>query len=91
MAQFPREAARGLLHLGLGRPEQAILPLERLAQQADLIRFDQPAIYCWLPDLIEAYVKVGRIGDAQALMFLLRESVGLNVVEQGDVIYVEAR
>ena len=32
-----------------------------------------------------------RIGDAQALMFLLRESVGLNVVEQGDVIYVEAR
>ena len=32
-----------------------------------------------------------RIGDAQALMFLLRESLGLNVVEQGDVIYVEAR
>jgi len=32
-----------------------------------------------------------RIGDAQALMFLLRESVGLNVVEQSDVIYVEAR
>jgi transmembrane sensor len=32
-----------------------------------------------------------RIGDAQALMFMLRESFGLNVVEQGDVIYVEAR
>jgi transmembrane sensor len=32
-----------------------------------------------------------RIGDAQALVFLLRESLGLNVVEQGDVIYVEAR
>ena len=32
-----------------------------------------------------------RIGDAQALMFMLRESFGLNVVEQGGAIYVEAR
>ena len=32
-----------------------------------------------------------RIGDTRALMFLLRESLGLNVVEQEDVIFVEAR
>jgi ATP/maltotriose-dependent transcriptional regulator MalT len=68
MAQFPREAARGLLHLGLGRAEQAILPLERLTREADRIGLDQPAIYCWLPDLVEAYVKAGRVADAAALM-----------------------
>lgn len=68
MAQFPREAARGLLHLGLGRAEQAIPPLERLTREADQIGFEQPAIYCWLPDLVEAYVKAGRIVDATALM-----------------------
>jgi len=32
-----------------------------------------------------------RIGDTTAIMFMLRESFGLNVVEQGDMIYVEAR
>ena len=32
-----------------------------------------------------------RIGDTRALMFLLRESLGLNVVEQEGVIFVEAR
>jgi transmembrane sensor len=32
-----------------------------------------------------------RIGDAEALMFLLRESFGMYVMEQGGVIYVEAR
>jgi transmembrane sensor len=32
-----------------------------------------------------------RIGDTRALMFLLRESLGLNVVEQDGSIFVEAR
>jgi DNA-binding CsgD family transcriptional regulator len=68
LVKFPREAARGLLELSLGRAEQAILPLLRLVLAEDRQGLHEPAMFSWLPDLIEAYVKTGRTAEATDLL-----------------------
>lgn len=68
LVKFPREAARGLLELSLGRAEQAILPLLRLVMAEDRQGLLEPAMFGWLPDLIEAYVKTGRVAEATDLL-----------------------
>ena len=68
LVKFPREAARGLLELSLGRADQAILPLVRLVLAEDRQGLHEPAVFGWLPDLVEAYVKTGRTAEATALL-----------------------
>jgi class 3 adenylate cyclase/DNA-binding CsgD family transcriptional regulator len=58
------ESTLGLLELGLGRPREAIGPLEQLADQARRHRLAEPGVIQWAPDLIEAYVRAGRPHDA---------------------------
>ena len=53
-------AALGLLELGRGDPEAAIValePVERIVQEGKL---GEPWLVQWAPDLIEAYSRVGR-------------------------------
>jgi DNA-binding CsgD family transcriptional regulator len=61
-------SALGLLELGHGRGEHAIVQLERLAQRAVEHGLREPAVIQWTPDLIEAYVRAGRLGDAERLL-----------------------
>jgi DNA-binding CsgD family transcriptional regulator len=57
-------AARGLLALGLGNIEQAIVHLEQVAAEAERTGLHDPTVVPWAPDLIEALVRAGRPGDA---------------------------
>ena len=68
LVRFPRDAARGLWHLTMGRPEQAIEPLTRLVHAEDRLGLREPAVFGWLPDLVEAYVKTGQPDAAAALL-----------------------
>ena len=58
------ESTLGLLELGLGRPREAVGQLEQLADQVRRHRLAEPGVIQWAPDLIEAYVRVGRRDDA---------------------------
>ena len=58
--------ARGLLFLGLGRPEEALPELARLAEVARLFGLGDPNVIRWAPDLVEVYVRVGRTAEAEA-------------------------
>jgi DNA-binding CsgD family transcriptional regulator len=68
LVRFPRDAARGLWHLTMGRAEQAIEPLTRLVHAEDRLGLREPAVFGWLPDLVEAYVKTGQTDAAAALL-----------------------
>jgi hypothetical protein len=68
LSTFPREAARGLLDLNLGRAEQAILPLQRLLLAEDRQGLHEPAMFGWFPDLVEVFVKTGRAAVATDLV-----------------------
>jgi DNA-binding CsgD family transcriptional regulator len=57
-------AALGLLELSLGRSQEAVAVLElveRSMAQSDVV---EPSLLEWIPDLIEAYIRVDRIDDA---------------------------
>ena len=55
----------GLLELGLGRNADAIGHLELLARRVRDKGLGEPGVIQWAPDLIEAYVRSGRPGDAE--------------------------
>ncbi len=79
-ADVPARAALGLLHLGLGEPDQAVAHLEPLVGRAD----GTPWLVMWQMDLAEAFVQVGRRDDARDLVdsFLHRpESTGHDRVQ----------
>ena len=65
-------AARGLLELGCGRPAAAIPVLEELAADTRRLGLVNPLTVQWQPDLIEAYVRVGRRRDAEEQLADLR-------------------
>jgi DNA-binding CsgD family transcriptional regulator len=54
----------GFLELGLGRAEAALGPLEEVATFLDALPPGDPNALQWAPDLVEAYVRVGRAEDA---------------------------
>ena len=54
----------GVLELGLGQPERAVGHLEQCAGLEQTHGVGLPTVVYWNPDLIEAYVRVGRSGDA---------------------------
>lgn len=58
-------AARGLLALGLGNIEEAIVHLEQVAAAAERTGLEDPTVVPWAPDLIEALVRAGRADDAE--------------------------
>lgn len=55
---------RGLLHLAIGAPEQAIGTLEPIRKFARQHGLGNPNIVLWEPDLVEAYWRAGRPGEA---------------------------
>ena len=59
--------ALALLELGAGRPDAAARSLERIGAA------DQATLFDWRADLVEAYVAVGRRGDAAAALAALEE------------------
>ena len=61
-------AAAGLLELGLGRSEEAIGYLDRVARRVRDHGLVEPTVIQWGPDLIEAYVRAGRRDDAEAAL-----------------------
>jgi DNA-binding CsgD family transcriptional regulator len=61
-------SARALLALPYGTNEVAITELERVAELALYGCVREPGIVQWEPDMIEAYVRVGRANDAEELL-----------------------
>ena len=59
------QMALGLLALGLGRPEDAILQLEPVARLARRNEVGEPSVLPYGADLVEAYGRVGRISAAR--------------------------
>jgi ATP/maltotriose-dependent transcriptional regulator MalT len=59
---------RGMLELGLGRTEQAIGELTRLARLAGEQGLRETAVIQWAPNLVEAYVRAGRREQAEAAL-----------------------
>jgi ATP/maltotriose-dependent transcriptional regulator MalT len=60
-------AQLGTLELGLGRPTSAVRELERARALAVSTGFRDAAHFGWPADLVEAYVRCGRNGDAATL------------------------
>ena len=61
-------AALGLLELGLGRIQEAIGQLGRVADSVHAHGLHQPTVIQWAPDLIEALVRSGRREEAVELL-----------------------
>jgi DNA-binding CsgD family transcriptional regulator len=61
-------SALGFLELGLGHPDKTVQALEPVREWARCNGLAEPSITPWQPDLIEAYVHVGRRSDAQVLL-----------------------
>jgi DNA-binding CsgD family transcriptional regulator len=57
-------AALGLLELGRGDPEAAIVALEPVERIVEEGKLGEPWLVQWAPDLIEAYSRVGRADRA---------------------------
>ncbi|RJQ70509.1 hypothetical protein D5S17_29135 [Pseudonocardiaceae bacterium YIM PH 21723] len=57
--------AMGLLLLGQGQVEKAITELEQAVFSPEARAVREPALWPWLPDLIEAYARAGRRAEAQ--------------------------
>ncbi|MGH2987536.1 MAG: helix-turn-helix transcriptional regulator [Solirubrobacterales bacterium] len=58
-------AALGFLELGIGRAEAAIAELEQVEASAAESGLEDPTVVPWAPDLVEAYVRSGRVADAE--------------------------
>lgn len=61
-------AALGLLELGLGNLTNAISHLEETRGRVELAKLGHPTVVQWAPDLVEAYLMVGRVEDAAELL-----------------------
>jgi len=60
--------ALGLLALGAGRPEQAVAALEPVRELAERNAVGEPGVLPFAPDLVEAYVRLGELDAARALL-----------------------
>jgi DNA-binding CsgD family transcriptional regulator len=58
-------AALGLLELGYGRDQVAIGHLEEVAWRVEEHELGEPGVVQWAPDLIESYIRCGRVDDAR--------------------------
>ncbi|WP_217922817.1 helix-turn-helix transcriptional regulator [Miltoncostaea oceani] len=72
-AETYARAALGFASLGEGDPQRAVGDLARL--EADTLRHGlaEPATVPWQPDLVEAYVRAGRVHDARRVLATLSE------------------
>jgi DNA-binding CsgD family transcriptional regulator len=61
-------AALGFLELTLGDIDAAVGQLETVQRRLATSGLEEPTIVPWVPDLIEAYVRDGRIDDARRLL-----------------------
>jgi DNA-binding CsgD family transcriptional regulator len=64
-------SALGLLELGLGRPDRALVELEPLAALLDRAR---PSVLMWEADLADALIRSGRTQDAEPVIANLEEA-----------------
>jgi DNA-binding CsgD family transcriptional regulator len=58
----------GLLDLGLGRPDQALLSLSALPEMTIAQGLEEPGTVQWAPDLIESYAQLGKYAEARAAL-----------------------
>jgi DNA-binding CsgD family transcriptional regulator len=58
-------SSMGMLELGIGRLEQALDELEQVARKTAEHGLREPGVIPWTPDLIEAYVRLGRKDEAE--------------------------
>ena len=68
--------ALGLLELTLGRPEEAIAPLEACARAADRIGLREPNTIQWAANYVEALARAGRTDEARAALPRLEAGFG---------------
>jgi DNA-binding CsgD family transcriptional regulator len=61
-------AAQGFAALGVGALAEAIDSLEQAGRRIDRDGVGHPGVLLWGPDLIEAYFRAGRAGDAERLL-----------------------
>jgi DNA-binding CsgD family transcriptional regulator len=61
-------AALGLLELGRGDPDAAIVALEPVERIVEEGKLGEPWLVQWAPDLIEAYSRVGRADEAASVL-----------------------
>jgi DNA-binding CsgD family transcriptional regulator/lipopolysaccharide biosynthesis regulator YciM len=66
-------AIKGFLELGLGRSEQATVDLGEVARRVEAQGLREPAVIQWAPNLIEAYVRVGRADEAERTLVQFEE------------------
>ncbi len=60
--------ALGLLALGAGRPEEAVVELEPVAALSARTGVSEPGVLPYAPDLIEAYARAGDLAAAHELL-----------------------
>ncbi len=58
----------GLLELGLGRPERALVHLEPTAELVERQSLRDPSVVEWAPDLVMAYSRLGRTAEAETTL-----------------------
>jgi DNA-binding CsgD family transcriptional regulator len=63
----------GLLELGEGRPDDAVVTLEEARRLATVTGFQDAGTFPWTPELVEAYVQCGRRAEAEPLVDMLTE------------------
>jgi DNA-binding CsgD family transcriptional regulator len=60
--------ALGFLELGLDRVDAAISELETVERLTEGSGHEEPVIVPWIQDLVEAYARQGRLGDARRVL-----------------------
>ncbi len=70
------KGALGLLDLGLGRPDETVEELEFVESFGVARGVGEPALAQARPNLIEAYVRVGRPQDAESALVVLEQQAG---------------
>ena len=63
----------GLLELGEGRPDKAVVSLEKARHLATVTGFQDAGTFQWAAELVEAYVQCGRRAEAEPLVDMLTE------------------
>ena len=70
--------ALGFLELGLDRVDAAICELEKVERLTQGSGHEEPVIVPWAPDLVEAYARQGRAGDARRVLARLERQAVCN-------------
>ena len=70
--------ALGFLELGLDRVDAAICELEKVERLTQGSGHEEPVIVPWAPDLVEAYARQGRTGDARRVLARLERQAVCN-------------